>query len=208
MTGAARPTVRRARAAEWPALGRLLGAAFQDDPVWMWVCPDPRRRSRHLGAMFAQVIRRQVLAGNAWYAGTGPDGQTATGAAVWAPPDEWKHSGREMVRLALPTLRAVGPRVLRERVSALGALEANHPRDPHWYLEIIGADPQRRGQGTDSALMAPMVERCDSEGVPAFLESSKRENLAFYHRFGFEVTGEIRLAPGAPSMWQMWRDPR
>ena len=56
--------------------------------------------------------------------------------------------------------------------------------------------------------MAPMVQRCDEEGMPAFLESSKEQNLAFYHRFGFEVTGTFDLHPDGPPLWSMWRDPR
>jgi hypothetical protein len=56
--------------------------------------------------------------------------------------------------------------------------------------------------------MAPMIERCDREGEAAYLESSKEENLAFYHRFGFEVTGELTLTPDSPTIWKMWRNPR
>jgi hypothetical protein len=52
-----------------------------------------------------------------------------------------------------------------------------------------------------------MLDRCDSEGVGAFLESSKERNIAFYARHGFRVTSEVRF-PGGPPLWLMWRDPR
>ncbi|MGB6107124.1 MAG: GNAT family N-acetyltransferase, partial [Mycobacterium sp.] len=51
------------------------------------------------------------------------------------------------------------------------------------------------------------LDRCDAEHAPAYLESSNFDNIAYYHRFGFEVTGEITI-PGGPTMWPMWREPR
>ena len=53
-----------------------------------------------------------------------------------------------------------------------------------------------------------MLERCDAEGLPAYLESSKERNVPFYRRHGFEVREEIHFGPGGPPMWPMWRAPR
>jgi GNAT superfamily N-acetyltransferase len=203
MTQVRRPTARVARPDEWRELGRVLGAGFQDDPVWKWVCPDDRRRRDHLGAAFAQVIRQRVRSGWAWTTTEG-----VQGGAVWAAPGHWKARAVDGVRAVPPMLRAIGLHGLRERLEALSRLEHHHPTEPHWYLEILAADPAMRGRGVGSALLAPMIERCDTEGVPAYLESSKEENLAFYGRFGFEVRDVLQIAPSAPPMWAMWREPR
>ncbi|TVP75518.1 MAG: GNAT family N-acetyltransferase, partial [Nitriliruptor sp.] len=48
---------------------------------------------------------------------------------------------------------------------------------------------------------------CDSERIPAYLESTSRRNRELYLRHGFEVIGEIRL-PDGPSIWPMWREAR
>ncbi|MGE4363035.1 MAG: GNAT family N-acetyltransferase, partial [Mycolicibacterium sp.] len=32
-------------------------------------------------------------------------------------------------------------------------------------------------------------------------------NVPYYLRFGFEVTGELTIPGGGPTMWQMWRRP-
>ena len=36
-------------------------------------------------------------------------------------------------------------------------------------------------------MLAPGLALCDTEGLPAYLESSKEPNVAFYGRFGFRV---------------------
>ena len=56
-------------------------------------------------------------------------------------------------------------------------------------------------------LMQPVLETCDRNEIPAYLESSKERNVAFYSRHGFKVTQEITL-PKGPPIWLMWRDPR
>ena len=88
------------------------------------------------------------------------------------------------------------------------SLEARHPSGPpHYYLAVLGTDPAQQGQGLGSALLAPVLERCDADGVGAFLESSKERNLAFYGRHRFEVVGDYQV-PDGPKLWFMWREPR
>ena len=75
----------------------------------------------------------------------------------------------------------------------LGDLEKLHPSEPHYYLEFIGTDPAHQGKGMGTQLITPMVERCDTEGVPAYLESSNLRNVPFYARHGFEQVGRKRF---------------
>ena len=81
------------------------------------------------------------------------------------------------------------------------------PEQPHWYLQSIGTDPDFQRRGLASALLTPVLERCDAERMPAYLETLKARNVAIYERFGFRVTGEIDLPLGGPHVWLMWRDP-
>ena len=46
-------------------------------------------------------------------------------------------------------------------------MKAVHPEEPHWYLAIIGSDPEARGGGFGSALMRSRLDRCDAECAPA-----------------------------------------
>jgi ribosomal protein S18 acetylase RimI-like enzyme len=193
---------RRATSADVPALARMLARSFFDDPVATWSCrPDglrPKMLERFHGARLRQLIGEREV----W---TSPELESA---ALWAPPEHWKTTPRQDLELLRGVLHPrLLPRVPLILAGLLG-IERRHPRmPPHWYLAVLGTDPSAQGQGLGSAVLAPVLEQCDTDGVGAYLESSKEANIAFYARHGFRVTGELRL-PRGPKMWAMWREPR
>ncbi len=193
--------IRRATEKDVPALAGVLARAFFDDPVarWAWRAEDLR-----LGALerFQATRLRQLLPHEEVWTDEG------TGcAALWAPPGRWKSTVSET--LALVPCFARARLIARMPLVALGweKLERGHPREPHYYLAVLGTDPPAQGRGLGSAVLQGVLEQCDRDGVGAFLESSKESNIAFYSRHGFRVTEEVKLVRG-PSMWKMWRDPR
>ena len=90
----------------------------------------------------------------------------------------------------LTTTRLVG---LRITACARGLLyfAGHHPKDRHWYLQMLGTQSERQGHGVGSAILTPVLERCDREGERVYLESTKERNIPFYTRHGFQVTEEI-----------------
>jgi hypothetical protein len=56
-------------------------------------------------------------------------------------------------------------------------------------------------------VLAPVLEICDRDGVPAYLESSKESNIAFYERQRFELIDEVSVPGSSVRLWLMWRDP-
>ncbi|MCK0173573.1 N-acetyltransferase [Mycolicibacterium sp. F2034L] len=197
--------VRPASRSDIRQLSRTLGRAFQDDPVMAWMAPDPRRRARALPRMFATMTRHHFLAGGGTEVAT-RDGIGA--AALWDPPGRWKQTQREELRMLPGFLWAMGvARSARgQQLSAL--MKEHHPEEPHWYLAVIGSDPSVRGGGFGHALMQSRLDRVDADHAPAYLESSNPDNVPYYLRFGFEITGEIQLPDNGPAMTAMWRAPR
>lgn len=199
-------TVGKARDAQTVAMAGVLARAFFDDPVFTWVLRGDTRRMKVLRRGFELFLRRVWMAEEQTFTTAG-----VAGVAVWEPPGRWKHGLGEQLRL-LPAMLAVfkrhSPRVLR----ALTVLEGGHPAEtahaPHYYLPFLGVDPLWQGRGLGGALLAPVLQRCDREDVPAFLEASSARNRALYERHGFAVTEEFALARGAPPQWRMWREPR
>ena len=200
MPAATAHQVRKATTADLPALARVLARAFLEDPVAKWSCPGERRRARANERFFAFRLR-QLIGQEQVY--TTPE---VAGAALWALPDRWRMTAREALGLAplAPAMAWRLPRVMR----GLVRVERAHPETPpHFHLAVLGTEPARQGEGIGSALLAPVLALCDRDHVPAYLESSKEANIAFYSRHGFRVTGELRL-PKGPPVWPMWRSPR
>ncbi|MGH9127206.1 MAG: GNAT family N-acetyltransferase [Acidimicrobiales bacterium] len=195
-------TVRKATTGDAQELGAVLGRAFLDDPVMGWLLPAAGARTTRLPRLFAMELRCLYLRFGEVY--TTKD---LAGGAVWAPPEAWHTAFRSVLR-ATPRLVWTLRGRLGSAVRSVAAIEAVHPVESHWYLAVLGTEPARQGEGIGSALLAPVLARCDRDWVPAYLESSKESNVPFYRRLGFEVTGTIDLPSGGPRVWTMWRDPK
>lgn len=183
------------------AMADSLQGAFFDDPVTSWFLPDAGSRPRRLAGMFTTLLVGQYLPMRTVW--TTAD---QSGAALWAPPGHAKIPMSRIVRQAPGMVKALGRHTVRA-LRFLDVVEKQHPTEPHWYLGVLGTSPPHQGKGIGAALLAPVLDRCDREGVPAYLESSKPTNIPYYQRFGFETTGEISVS-GGPTVWPMWRDPR
>lgn len=199
------PQARPARKADVRELSRTMARAFYDDPVMSWLLSNDNARTARLTRLFATIVRHQHLAGGGVEVARGAAG--IGGAALWDPPDRWRESRRQQLAMTPGFLRVFGFRTAKAR-AALDVMMRVHPEEPHWYLAAIGSDPTVRGQGFGQVLMRSRLDRCDAEHCPAYLESTKPENVPYYQRFGFRVTREIALPDAGPPLWAMWREPR
>jgi ribosomal protein S18 acetylase RimI-like enzyme len=197
----ARPVeIRPAEPSDHPTLAAMLARTFDDDPIQRWVFPGRRVRDRYGDAFFRWSLWKYRDQEVTW---TTDD---LAGAAIWALPDRWRVTLPHLARLVKSTGRGIGLRGPRVMVGFAG-IERRHPKDQHLYLAVLGVDPDRQGAGIGSALLGPGLELCDREGLPAYLETGKQRNLAFYGRHGFQVTGELTL-PKGPPVWLMRRELR
>jgi GNAT superfamily N-acetyltransferase len=66
--------------------------------------------------------------------------------------------------------------------------------------------PAAQGRGLGAALLTPVLERCDADGLPAYLEASSPRSAVLYERLGFVGLEELRPL-GAPPILLMQRPP-
>jgi GNAT superfamily N-acetyltransferase len=190
---------RRAVEADAARLAVVMAKAFHDDPVIGWLLPDASRRPARLRRFFGIELRHLALArGYVW---TTSD---LSAAALVLSPGRW----RVPLGTTLREGRAFGAGL--GRAARLGmAMEWRHPRavrGPHYYVRDVGVLPEMQGRGLGSALMAPTLELCDREALPAYLEASSERSAVLYERLGFEHLSELSVL-GSPPLRLMLRPP-
>jgi GNAT superfamily N-acetyltransferase len=197
--------VRAARRDEAALLGEVLADAFADDPVFAWLIPPQLRgRDNRMRTFFTSMSRGYLRRGKPCYL-TGDD----SAAALWAAPGAWTMPLSQVILEAAPTGLAFRCRLflaLRTQVQIEHLHAGQSP--PHWYLGYLGARRGRQGQGLGTQLLREVLACADTDGVPAYLESSNERNLPLYERNGFRVIGDLRALGHGPTIWRMWREPQ
>lgn len=174
-----------------------VALAFANDPMMRWSFPDP---GRYL-ALAPDFLR--AFGGASFTQGTADQAGDFAAVALWLPPG-FAPDGETMgaiIQANMPAER------MQDGGGLMEQMERFHPKEPHWYLPLIGTDPPRQGKGFGSALLEHAMSRCDRDGKPAYLESSKPANIPLYERFGFKVMGTIQQG-SSPPLTPMFRPAR
>lgn len=180
-----------------------LARAFEHDPVWEWFISDVASRVARLRLMFSTYARQIALR-------YGDDCFTVDGylgAAIWVPPGHGKMSAGDTLRTLPDWIRVIGWRDLLRAQRGLASFDAVHPHERAHYLPFVGVTPEAQGRGLGTALITPMLDKCDRDNVPAYLEATSEDSRRCYERLGFETRSEERVAGDGPVFFPMWRDP-
>jgi ribosomal protein S18 acetylase RimI-like enzyme len=171
--------------------------AFAADPMTRWTWPDAHQ---YLAA-FPRMVR--AFGGKAFGLGSAYVVGDYAGAALWLPPG----TAPDEEALGAVMQDTLSPERLEQGPAIFEQMATYHPHEPHWYLPLIGVDPAYQGNGHGDVLMRFALERCDRDGVAAYLESSNPRNISLYRRHGFEPIGTIQ-ADSSPPIVPMLRKAR
>ncbi|MGE0134776.1 MAG: GNAT family N-acetyltransferase [Dehalococcoidia bacterium] len=195
--------VRKATQTELPRLTDAMARAFDDDPIANWFAAQDARRSQRIHEFMRVAVEKLTFPHGEVYTSDGIEG-----GALWNPPETWKMGFLQQLAMLPAFARVASFKRLPTIMKGLGAVEREHPHAPHFYLLALGVEPDLQGRSIGTQLMAPILAKCDREGIPAYLESSKERNVPLYERNGFKVTKEMVVPGGGPKIWLMWRDPQ
>jgi GNAT superfamily N-acetyltransferase len=182
--------------------------AFYTDPFFQYLGPQALLRYRGLAIFFRANLRH-----------LGPKGRLVTvrdadghvvGVSAWITTGGYPQPIATQLATIPGTVRALyrRPRALWDGQHYLNDIARQHPKEPHWYLFLLVADPEVQRRGIGAALLADALPHIDDEGVAAYLETQKESNLAYYARFGFELVATLRPVAGGPPLYCMRRPPR
>lgn len=194
-------TVRALGDGELPAAIGVLARGMRDNPGHVAAFGnDPARRQRGLERMFTALfsVMRNLEPSCA------VEGRTIVGFAAVAPPGTCRSTAAQKAQMAA-RLTTLGPGTLRRIIAWQGVWRAHDPDEPHSHFGPLAVDAHLQGRGVGSALLRAYTGRLDAAGEAAYLETDKPENVAFYERHGFVVTGEA-VVLGNPN-WFMRRPP-
>jgi GNAT superfamily N-acetyltransferase len=187
----------------------MLAAAFEVDPAYRYLFPDPVRRPRGLADFFARNLRTH-LPHRCTYALLDAE-QQPYATVTLRPPAGFHVSTLTMLRRGLLPFALAHGRGAVSRLFWLkrtyDALEARAGRGaPHFYVHMMAVSPDQQGRGHGAALLEQILARAlvSAPRAATVLTTHLPRNLVFYQRVGFELIDEQRLQPPDHDPYTVW----
>lgn len=185
------------------AASEVLARAFLDNPGMLAVLRGDSAERRltvlRRGMFgFAQAVQRYGCAEV-----FKEDGRVRGVALSFAPGAYPPPPMAELIIAIGPVL--AGPRRMLRFARLDQQLSSRHPPDPHWYLWMLGVEPEHQGKGLGSALLRSLAARAERDRAPCYLETDRASNVRLYERHGFTLLKEEVLPVLDAKFWFMWR---
>ena len=124
----------------------VLARAFQNYPVFQYSFPDELERKKTVPYIFQNILSYGVRYGETY--GTS---RRLEGVAVWLTSDNYPATFWKSMRSgALPIMfkmRGEGAKRMKHFDEYIDVVHRRLAPFKHWFLQVIGVDPQFRGKG-------------------------------------------------------------
>jgi ribosomal protein S18 acetylase RimI-like enzyme len=126
------------------------------------------------------------------------DGPRLLGVVHWVDSEKCQVSSGEKLGLLPAMVKGFGLRSALRVAGWLSVWSKHDPAERHLHLGPIGVAPEAQGRGVGRQLMERYCDHLDELRAVGYLETDRHGNVAFYTKFGFQVTGTA-LIQGIPN---------
>lgn len=169
----------------------ILVQSFQNDSHTDWVTePHNKNKNKRLDALMNLAFEETFLGGEVYLT------DDKTGTAFWKKN---RTGGVSLANLMSKVRFAsvFGWRKIKAILEMEKYVEKLHPADDFLYLWFIGVLPEGQGKGNASELLDPVLENCEKENLPVYLQTANPKNVKIYERKGFEIYHQWSLQDGS-----------
>ena len=183
---------------------QVISQAFVDDPLFSYMLPRRRTRSKTLYKFFRAYGEINIKNNRGYGAG-----EPLQGVAFWNSPQQDNVSiSVKSLALFLPllfTFYPIGYYRAKTIMQQIDRLHKKYADEPHYYLDNIGVIPSAHGKGISSKLMRPILELADSQKVITYTDTVTPSNVTFYEHFGFQCVEQSLIENTNITVWALRR---
>ena len=186
----------------------VLADAFSDYPVMRFVLGETGNTAPRLSELIGLFVFRRIRLGGPMF-GVRNETGALVGAAVMTLPAEPQPSA-EVLQRRDEVWRSLGEDC-RDRHDAYGAAAKTVLiSEPHHHLNMIGIRHAQHGRGLARPLLeaATNLAATDPNSAGLTLTTETPANVRLYQHFGFEIVGEVDVAPGVKTWGLFRKNPR
>jgi ribosomal protein S18 acetylase RimI-like enzyme len=185
----------------------LAGAdAFQDDPMWKSILES------ELKEKLALCLEMTFL--HCWKYGVVYGSDDSLEGLIAVVPGKYFNMNmwRMLMSGSFPLMGKIGSTLGKKMDTCFTPMIKDQKKNmngrDYIYLTILSVKKERQGKGIGGKLLRSVIDGCDQEGLPIYLETEILENVQMYEHFGFEIVKKITLPEINCPVWEMMREPK
>ena len=208
------------------AAAEMLARAFEDDPLGVYLFPDPSARRKVLPLMYRSMVEVALARGSVYATSERLEGIFWVTPAPDLSPGDRSHTrsrGRARRRAStLAIIRAIARAVtmlwqlptvstvrrglrLGRGASAMGPYSRAHAGCMR--LNVVAVAAAYRGQGLGGRMVRAVCREADRTGACCVLDTESEANVRMYEHLGFKLDVKVEAVPGELSFNLMSYDP-
>jgi hypothetical protein len=186
---------------------RSLSLAFFNYPMIEYLFPNEKSRLKRSYHYFKGIINYGRLFGDTYAIS-----QEVEGIIILLSSTMAHYPNKETLQSGIPFQFALSGLkfLLRTRIHEPHQynIYKKNTNFPHNYFMLLGVHPEKQGSGYAKALINKLVDICDKESLPCYLETYLEKNVEIYKKFGFEVVEESEIPNTTIKFWGLLRQNR